>query len=229
MAMKLSADPQIYFMDVSFLEDDAVFQENFEKLSEYRRQKTEKIKNRKGRDLCAGAGLLLEEGLKQYGLHEKDMRYDLNEYGKPHFKDHPEIRFSLSHSETKVMACFSRAEIGCDIQKIANVNLRIAERYFCENEKAAILNKRLPEERLEAFFRYWTLKESYVKALGRGMKIPFSSFEIELSEGGAVLKRSENEAGYNFREFEIFPGYRSAVCSPADLDNVKITVLKGGE
>ena len=92
------------------------------------------------------------------------------ESGKPELADVP-LRFSLSHSgERCACAVYDRA-IGVDIQKRAAADMRILERRFTPREREYVLNS---ADREAAFTRVWTMKESYVKALGTG--IPLNSF-----------------------------------------------------
>ena len=88
------------------------------------------------------------------------------EKGKPHFKELP-LQFSVSHTEDLWVCLISDGEnpVGVDIQKIKETRQeRIAERYFTDEEK-----EYLNEKRECAFFEIWTRKEAYAKYTGRGL------------------------------------------------------------
>lgn len=119
--------------------------------------------------------LLLIEALKQHNqpietLHE----INYSEYKRPIMVG--PIDFNISHSENyAVCAIAENANIGVDIEYQASI-------YF--NEVRSVMN---PEQwdiitrschPIETFFRYWTIKESVVKADGRGMHIDLCDIEI---------------------------------------------------
>ena len=81
------------------------------------------------------------------------------------------LRFSLSHSGNRCACAVYDRAIGVDIQKRAAADVRILERRFTPREREYVLNS---ADRGAAFTRVWTMKESYVKALGAG--IPLGSF-----------------------------------------------------
>ena len=94
----------VYIGDLEILfKDSAKYEEYLSELSEERKKKTLKIKSYEGRCRSIGAGVLLDEALKQYSLREKDMTYRYGEVGKPYLKEEPELCFNLSHSKSKAM------------------------------------------------------------------------------------------------------------------------------
>ncbi len=83
--------------------------------------------------------------------------------GKPYFEGHPEIRFSLSHSGDVAMLAMSDSEVGCDIEKIKDVDYEaMAKRWFTGGEVAACDSK-------ENYFSVWTKKEAFLKYTADGI------------------------------------------------------------
>jgi 4'-phosphopantetheinyl transferase len=103
-----------------------------------------------------------------------------NEFGKPYLPDHAFCAFSLSHSgDQAVLALADGLPIGVDIERVRAVEHGdIATRYFRAGEAAWIVGGQTEEEQQLAFFQAWTLKEAVAKAVGAGMSLPFSQFEI---------------------------------------------------
>jgi len=105
-----------------------------------------------------------------------------NPFGKPVVDG--DIRFNLSHSGPLAVYVFARnADVGIDVERIrTDVDcFEIARRYFTDAEFAE-LEATAKEMQSEAFFRGWTRKEAYVKALGRGLSTSLTSFAIGLGD-----------------------------------------------
>ena len=62
------------------------------------------------------------------------------------------------------------------------------------------------------FFRLWTLKESFVKALGKGILMPFDSFCIDFSGGEISVRQNATSQQYFFKEYALCDGFKYAVC-----------------
>ena len=193
---------RFYYMDVTPFDDEALFANYYGQLSERRRRKTDRYRFTKDKALCLGAGALLDHGLREYGLREKDMEYSFGEWGKPRFEGAEQIHFNLSHSGKAVVAAFSDDEIGCDVEKIKEADLELARRFLHPNEYEAIAQMEDIERRNELFFRIWTLKESFMKVTERGMTLPLNSFEIITDGAEAAVKQRLDTNRYFFKEFE---------------------------
>lgn len=154
---------------------------------------------------CIAADGLLRYALSQLGI--TDYRVEADERGKPYLKDLP-VHFSLAHSGSFVLCALSDAPVGCDIQKIRQVNMPLARRYFAPGE-IALLENLPPEQAQEQFCRLWTLKESLGKALGCGLDAHILGREFDFSAATPILK---DGPGLFFREYSL-PGYRCAVCA----------------
>lgn len=131
----------------------------------------------------------------EYGLKEPPT-LSLSENGKPYFKDLPDFHFNISHSKNLLAIAFSNAPVGVDIEKHREINLRIAERYFCETEKQYVNDP-------VSFFYVWTRKEAYLKKSGDGIKKRLDSF--------CVL----NDPKIKTYTFE---GFTLSVCSKASAE-----------
>lgn len=145
-----------------------------------------------------------------FPLIEKPLTLVYNEYGKQSFLHYP-LKFNISHSGEYLVCAFSKKEIGVDIQRIKDIDLKIAKRFFAKNEYSYI-NSMPENEKVDAFFRLWVLKESFIKAVGKGMFIPLNSFEIDFTEDSPKVLCKTIKGRYSFIEYDIFEGYKMAVC-----------------
>ena len=64
--------------------------------------------------------------------------------------------------------------------------LQLSREFFSPNEHMALLSV-AEVERLTGFFRCWTRKESFIKALGLGLTFPLDGFEVSLTPAGPQL------------------------------------------
>lgn len=95
----------------------------------------------------------------------------IDKYGKPHIYAPDELFFSLSHSEDYAICVIANRPVGADIEEIKNENKGIADRFFAKEEQMLVTDPL-------SFYRIWTLKESFIKALGAGMSLPMDSFGV---------------------------------------------------
>ena len=149
---------EIYLMNTSELTDEEI-----SSLSSFRRRKAEQFIQDRDRRLSLAAGVLLDRGLRKYGLREKDAVFVFGESGKPYLRDYPAVHFNVSHSGEMVNAVFSDREIGCDIEYIRPFDEDTASLVFTDEELKWIKSS---ENRDYAFTRLWTVKESIIKARG---------------------------------------------------------------
>lgn len=213
-----------YMMNTDKLNDERLFENYFSIMSSYRQKKIEKYKLRKDRNLSLGAGILLDYGLKQYGLNECNMRYSAGNNGKPFFLELPYLHFNISHSESMVVCSLSDKEIGVDIEKITDIDFDIAKRFFCASEYEYILSQPSNSKRKETFFRIWVLKESFMKMTGFGMSLMTNSFEFILGDNITVKQCVANQI-YYFKEYKK-DEYRIAICNATAEDEESIDMVK---
>lgn len=95
------------------------------------------------------------------------------EHGKPYLADYPELAFNLSHSADRVIIAVGRlCQLGVDIEICKQrINLSgLVDKCFADEEAAYW--KKLPEtQKYQEFYRFWTRKEAFVKATGRGIAL----------------------------------------------------------
>src|ERR1700730_16917367 len=114
-------------------------------------------------------------------------RFATDGYGRPHIDAPDEFRhlqFNISHATGLVACALARVrEIGIDVENIRR-DLAfddLARAVFSPIEASHFLQS-APELRREVFFSYWTLKEAYIKARGRGLSLPLNAFWLNLGD-----------------------------------------------
>ena len=113
----------------------------------------------------------------------QSLRFSTNEHGKPFLVGFPEIHFNLSHSHGAAVCALCRdAAVGVDVEDLGrHTNLSIARRFFSSYE-TALVTKASDTEKRKLFFDIWTLKEAYIKAVGKGLSIPLNSFSFNVND-----------------------------------------------
>jgi len=111
----------------------------------------------------------------------KDICLSRSEKGKPFLGNllpsGQNFNFNISHQgDYTVLAASSNTNLGIDIMKYVKPNstdipsfFKLMKRQFVDSEWTYILSHKTEWKQLEAFYRMWCLKESYVKAKGIGI------------------------------------------------------------
>ena len=134
------------------------------------------------RKLSLGAWRLMESSLKRHGFSAKSVIIGKN--GKPECEG---IYFNLSHSADMVLCVISDTPVGCDIEKVTDAPMEVAEHYFSEKECRYIAAAQNTADADRRFFRLWTMKESYMKMTGEGMSLSPDRLETD-PEGLTILR-----------------------------------------
>jgi len=148
------------------------------------------------------AHALLRECLKSRGIaYDENAPVIKNDMGKPSLVEHPELHYNLSHANGIAACIVSDSECGIDCEQVRGFRPNVMKRAFSDNERKLV--EETPEElRDQMFFRLWTLKEAYVKALGVGISYLLSTAEFGFEAGKIVT----NIEGYSFRQYLIRGG-----------------------
>lgn len=159
----------------------------------------------------------------------QDIKFRIDKYKRPYLDLLQEVYldFNISHSGEYVVLAVSEKSVGIDIERIKSIDLNLATDVFHQEELAYLFQKK--EGELERFFRLWTLKESFIKAVGEGLSFPlkefyfnFSSNEIELN-----ILREGTSGNWFFQEFSVDDDYKLAFCICADDKVNSPIVFKG--
>lgn len=142
----------------------------------------------------------------QMGVHKK---------GKPYLINDPSLFFNISNSQGICVYAFSRdVEVGIDVEKIRDLpdldqliekNLTPRERKYFRKD---------PDKRLTRFFQFWTFKESFLKAIGEGMRLTPENLEFSLEDGTIRLQFTNygiDASGWQFKDFTREGNYTGAL------------------
>lgn len=209
------------------LVNSMLFSSLYARMTQYRKDKINRMVFLKDKRLSLGAGALLDYALILEGVSDREIIYVQNQ--KPCLKN-SNIRFNLSHSGNMVFCAVSDKDVGCDVEQITDIDMQIAARFFFHEEYAAISACPDSTSRNDLFFRYWTLKESFMKVTGLGFKLNLDDFCIDLRSDGIDVKQSVDSRNYYFKEYTADTGYKFSVCTadapPDDSEPNRVSFAK---
>ncbi|KAM3695948.1 hypothetical protein ACJW31_06G001400 [Castanea mollissima] len=180
-------------------------------------------------------------------VEPRSLKFKKNIYGKPEVEwqdvdgSHlPPLHFNISHTSS-IIACgvTVNSAIGIDVEekqrKLKNNILAFARRYFSPYEVGLLTAISDPEFQRQEFIKLWTLKEAYVKALGRGFSAaPFKTFTIRFRTAtqGHLSERRDSKAfdvvvdsfddpknltsNWQFALLELAGSHYAAICIEGD-------------
>jgi 4'-phosphopantetheinyl transferase len=130
------------------------------------------------------------------------------------------LSFNITHTdELVVLGVTHDRELGIDTEEYRNrrVALEIADRYFSAEEVADLYDQP-PAGQPERFFRYWTLKESYIKARGLGLSIPLDQFSFRFSDRDCIrmstsAQLNDAPSNWQFWQWSLASAHLLAVCA----------------
>lgn len=166
-------------------------------LTKERMEKVSEFAHVDDKKRCLVGGLLL-----RYSLKEKQNDIFYNEYGKPLVDG---LFFNLSHSGEYVVLAVDKDEIGVDIEKISPSKRYSVQNRFCKEELALLQNSN--SNRI--FYQLWTGKESYLKAIGKGLSVALNGFSVLPIKDGerAIFNEKVGLFWYDLS------GYQLCVCA----------------
>lgn len=158
--------------------------------------------------------LLARYSIGQYlGNPGQEISLVFGKKGKPHIGNLQDVHYNISHSGNYVVCAVASSEIGIDVERIRKVNLRIAERFFSSSEIHDLMALG-EEERMHYFITLWTIKESYLKAIGRGLTQHLNSFTICKKNNSYRLTGNAEAEGYGIETHQLSHDFMMAVCAP---------------
>jgi 4'-phosphopantetheinyl transferase len=184
----------------------------YSSVSKDRQDKIDFYRFEKDKKLSAGAYLLLKKLLSEENI--TNPLFKTEKYGKAYISNFENVYFNLSHSGKMVLCAISDREVGVDIEYIdPEIDLNIAKLYFYNGEYESIMNSQNPADE---FFKYWVLKESYMKYTGLGMNLKLDSFEIKI---GDEIKLKNDDEGLKFNLFNV-ENYKIGIASHYEVSNL---------
>jgi phosphopantetheine--protein transferase-like protein len=117
------------------------------------------------------------------------------------------------------------AELGVDVEHVRAVfaSEDIGRSFFSRAE-VDVFNALPPQERVAAFFRCWTRKEAYIKAIGKGLSQALDEFDVTLAPevAPALLRAKDDDATrWWLTDVDVGEGYAGALAVERPVAKVR--------
>lgn len=146
---------------------------------------------------------LLEYGFKNsFGIPYREEEIQTGKYGKP-YMDKEGIHFNISHGHRIVTLACADVPVGIDVESARTVRENAIKK-SCTPKELEWLQR--SENRELDFLKLWTLKESYVKMVGEGLRIPLPEVEFFIEETEEI---TSNRTEGDFFQYELTEGILS--------------------
>lgn len=197
-------------------------------LSPEERERHARFHFERDRDIFLVAHALVRRMLSRViGTAPESLAFQAGEHGRPELVA-PDVarafRFNLSHTRGLVACAVARAaDIGVDVETVERdvEILNVGNHVFSSIEVAGLAALSGDAQR-ERFFELWTLKEAYIKAIGKGFSAPLRSITFDPTRPDPVPVRfgpevADDPARWCLRRFDVGPSHRLALAFAAPL------------
>jgi len=207
--------------------DEEIFHHSLLWLPEDLRHPMLRFRRKEDRDRALLGALLMRYALSQTcSLPFKDIKIQKNEYGKPSLSACHRIHFNLSHAGEWIVLLISEHPVGVDVEQINSIDLTGMDLFFSKREWDR-LSSYEGQQKLDCFYDLWTLKESYMKALGLGMSLPPNSFWISY-DPCITVQPHQGDQHWHFKQYALSPDYKLSACSASPSFPTEICRLASG-
>ncbi len=160
-------------------------------------------------------------------LPPEDLRFVTDPYGRPHLVEQPPhphgpITLNISHTVGLIAVAVRRgARIGIDVEpRDRAIDVARMSRFLSAVDLKTLAA--VPPDRQRArFVDLWTLKESYIKARGLGLRLPLHRFGIDFPTPATVTMRFDGgvddpSPAWHLWQFHLASGHALALCTDRD-------------
>jgi len=156
------------------------------------------------------------------GRPSADWRFAAGPHGRPEIAgDNPSaLSFNISHTPgMAASAAICGAAVGVDVERLGRKAPfdDLAKHKFAAAEQALVLGAD-EADRARVFFSLWTLKEAYIKAIGRGLAEPLDGFAFTLDPVAVTFMGGDDPAAWGFRLLGPSPGHILALAAKTGGD-----------
>ena len=201
---------EVHIWNYSLEPDKNLAELYFNNLSEDEKDRVKKIIIKEVKYRSILSKVITKKILSKY-LDRKitQINYCYNKFGKPKLSseiNHLDLNFNISHSgNLGVIAISKNKQIGIDIEQIVELNdlNDLIDLIFTENEirQIGLLDQ---IDKTKMFYKIWTAKEAFVKAIGYGLSFPVKNIEFEINRIRGISIKFVKEFPDSLNDWQIY-------------------------
>lgn len=172
-----------------------------------------RFRNHEDRKLKLFGKLMVRKYYEDNSIKFKWRDFQATSVGKPYCNGGKP--FNISHSGDYVTVAFSDQEVGNDIEKVVNFDIESVVGYLHPYEAEYIKHN---SNSKNIFFKVWTRKEAYLKALGRGII-------DDLNKENCLVDELARNGKWYLHSLSFISNYQIALCTQIPKCKIKIREL----
>jgi 4'-phosphopantetheinyl transferase len=184
---------QLSYAVLELLSDKQFLDEIFRWISADERERYQRFVSQKHAHQFLLARALLRSQLSKRvpSILPNEWVFTIDQYGKPRLAEafsYLNLQFNLSHSENLVVLALGQGcSLGVDVEchNRPVFSMALAKRYFSESEFFDLMKLTEPLQ-IKRIAQLWTLKESYLKTNGLGVRVPLAKLEFHFNQCGGL-------------------------------------------
>lgn len=174
---------------------------------------------------------ILRSILAQYtGISPQAISLKYTLYGKPFLdplQNSTGLYFNISHTHHCILYALTRnIEIGIDVEYLKSyLDYRgIAKSFFSNYEYQGLIETHHEQQRV-LFYKIWTCKEAFIKAIGLGLSYSLADFDVDVQENQPAkmlnIKNAPDEAKqWKLCSFSPADGYIAAIATKQPIHQI---------
>lgn len=219
----------IYTAKINFNISDADFQNALELLTQEEQKSIILKKNYKYRCQSLISILLMKRAIKDtLGLTENCFKIKRNNMNRPYIETNEEVNidFNISHSNEWVICAISKiGKVGVDIEEIIPIDINIGKEFLSKDEFKYLHT--YAGKKINLFYKFWTLKESFLKAVGVGINDSIKEINFgELDTKSSIFRKEINKEIWSFYNIVFEKKYFLSLATNKLITNISFNNYK---
>jgi 4'-phosphopantetheinyl transferase len=168
----------------------------------------------------------LKQILASYlSVSPKEVQLTQGSFGKPMLSPNQNVFFNVSHSHGRLLiAVANHPGVGIDVERISSENVDQLAPSVLSHEELIQLRSIGSENKVRGFFKAWTQKEAFIKAIGLGLQFPVQELSVDLNPEveAKILKtrRAQERETFSIRQLNWFQDHAASLVAAFPVSRI---------